>query len=257
MLYFMDFLNDRRSIRKYSARPVDDELLTRLLETAARASTTGNMQLYSVIITRSEEKKRALAPAHFNQPMIAGAPVVLTFCADFNRFCKWCELRNAEPGYDNLQSFVTALIDAVIFAQTFCIAAEREGLGICYIGTTTYNPDRIIDILEIPRRVVPVVTVTLGYPAGTPPQPDRLPASAWMHRETYRDYSPEKISEIYAYRESLPENLKFIAENAKETLAQVFTDVRYTKANNEHFSATLLKTIREQGFTPECLNANV
>lgn len=244
----MDFLNERRSIRKYTAQPVDDGLLNRLLELAARSSTTGNMQLYSVIVTRSEEKKRALAPAHFNQPMVTGAPVVLTFCADFNRFNKWCEQRKAEPGYDNFQSFITAFIDAVIFAQTFCVAAEREGLGICYIGTTTYNPDKIIDILEIPRHVAPIITITLGYPAEIPPQPDRLPASAWIHQETYKDYSPEKINEIYANKESLPENLKFIAENAKETLAQVFTDVRYTKANNEYFSETLLKTIRKQGF---------
>jgi nitroreductase len=244
----MDFLKDRRSIRKYTSQPVDDELLTRLLELASRSSTTGNMQLYSVIITRSEEKKQALAPAHFNQPMLTGAPVVLTFCADFNRFNKWCEQRNAVPGYNNFQSFITALIDAVIFAQTFCVAAEREGLGICYIGTTTYNPNTIIDILEIPRHVTPVITITLGYPAEMPPQPDRLPAKAWIHRETYKEYSPEKINEIYVGKESLPESLKFIAENAKETLAQVFTDIRYTKANNERFSEILLKTIREQGF---------
>ncbi len=244
----MDFLANRRSIRKYTNQPIEDSLLNNLLELAARSSTTGNMQLYSVIVTRLEEKKRALAPAHFNQPMVTQAPVVLTICADFNRFNLWCEQRKAVPGYNNFQSFVTALIDAVIFAQTFCVAAECEGLGICYIGTTTYNPDRITDILELPQYVVPVITLTVGYPEVIPPQPDRLPPEAYIHQEVYGNYTPKIIDSLYKYKESLPENLQFIAENNKETLAQIFTDIRYTKENNEHFSEVLLNTLNKQGF---------
>ena len=75
-----------------------------LLEVATRASNTGNMQLYSVVVTRDPANKEKLAPAHFNQPMITGAPVVLTFCADANRFVKWAECRKAEAGFDNLQN---------------------------------------------------------------------------------------------------------------------------------------------------------
>ena len=89
---------------------------------------------------------------HFNQNMITEAPVVLTFCADFNRFNKWCRLRNAEPGYDNFLSFMTAAIDALLVAQTVCIAAESKGLGICYLGTTTYNAHKIIDSVNAPER---------------------------------------------------------------------------------------------------------
>ncbi|MDP3003800.1 MAG: nitroreductase family protein, partial [Bacteroidales bacterium] len=85
-----DILLNRKTIRKYSSEPVDDKLLNDLLTMGCRASTTGNMQVYSIIITRDEEKKRELAPSHFNQKMITEAPVVLTFCADFNRFIKWC-----------------------------------------------------------------------------------------------------------------------------------------------------------------------
>ena len=244
----MKSLQARKTIRKYSDNKIDHSLLESLLETAARASTTGNMQLYSVVITEEEEEKKALAPAHFNQPMVTQAPVVLTFCADFNRFNKWCEQRNAEPGYNNFQSFTTALIDAVILAQTFCVAAEHQGLGICYIGTTTYNPDQIIQILGLPKHVVPIITLTVGYPAEDPVQVDRLPVESFVHYGKYQDYTPEKIDAFYADKESRPENLKYVAENAKETLAQVFTDVRYTKKNNEHFSDILLKVIREQGF---------
>ena len=244
----MESLKNRRTIRKYSDRPVSDELLNELLEIAARTSTTGNMQLYSVVVTRDEAMKATLAPAHFNQPMATQAPVVLTVCADFNRFNKWCILRNAVPGYDNFVSFFNAAMDALFFAQTFCVAAEEKGLGICYLGTTTYNPDKIIDILGLPKFVIPVTTITLGYPEEIPPQPDRLPIASFVHHETYKDYKPQDIDLYYSNKESLPENHQFIKENHKETLAQVFTDVRYKKADNEYFSKILWETLKKQGF---------
>ena len=110
-------LKERRTIRQYLDKEIDDRLLNELLETAFRAPTTGNMQVYSVVVTRTRENKERLAPAHFNQPTVTHAPVVLTFCADFNRFVKWCELNHAQPGYDNFQSFVTAAIDALLEDQ--------------------------------------------------------------------------------------------------------------------------------------------
>src|SRR5574344_425296 len=159
---------NHKSIRKYTQQEISDKLLTEILEAGTRASNTGNMQVYSIVVSRSEEIKNALAPAHFNQPMITNAPVVLTFCADFNRFKLWCRQRNAEPGYDNFESFITAAIDASLVAQNVCLAAEAKGLGICYLGTTTYNPDKIIETLKLPQGVVPITTVTLGYPDETP-----------------------------------------------------------------------------------------
>ena len=238
----------RRTIRKYEAKDIDEGLLERILTAATRASTTGNMQVYSIIVTRDPEMKKRLAPAHFNQPMVTEAPVALTFCADFNRFNKWCRQRDAEPGYDNFLSFMTAAIDALIAAQTACSAAEEEGLGICYIGTATYNAGQIIDVLELPAGVVPVATVTMGWPALVPEQPDRLPLEAVVHHEKYRDFTPSMIDDLYSAREARADSQKFIAENSKQTLAQVFTDVRYKKADNEFFSYKFLEAIRKQGF---------
>jgi hypothetical protein len=207
------------------------------------------MQLYSVVVTRSREQKEKLAPAHFNQPMVVGAPVVLTFCADANRFVKWASCRRAEAGFDNFQTFMAAAIDALLFAQTFCVAAEEEGLGICYLGTTTYNAAPIIEALSLPRLVVPVTTVTVGYPADPlPEQCERLPLAAIIHRERYADYTESSIDALYGAKEALEANRRFVEENGKETLAQVFTDVRYTRANNEFFSEEFLKVLKTQGF---------
>ena len=242
-------MKQRRTIRRYQEKDVTPALLNELMEIACRASTVGNMQTYSVVVTRDAAMKEKLSPAHFNQPMVKKVPVVLTFCVDLNRFSKWCEQRQAIPGYDNLQWFVTGAVDALLAAQTFCVAAEEKGLGICYLGTTTYNPNQIIDALQLPKLVFPITTITLGWPDELPEQVDRLPLEAILHQETYHDYSVEDIDRLYAYKESLPENLKFIAENNKETLAQVFTDVRYKKADSELFSEVLLETLKKQGFT--------
>jgi len=244
----IDILNSRRTVRKYTKEMIGDELLNELLQAGCRASTTGNMQVYSIIVTRDEERKKALSPFHFNQKMVTEAPVVLTFCADFNRFNKWCELSNAEPGYDNFLSFITASIDALLVAQTVCVAAESKGLGICYLGTTTYMANKIIELLKLPKGVFPVTTVTIGWPSELPEQVDRLPRNAIIHNEFYHDYTAENIREYYSEKESRPDSKKFIAENNKQSLAQVFTDVRYKKADNVHFSKVLLQVLKDQGF---------
>lgn len=244
----MESLKQRRTIRKYQTKDISDDLLNDLFESAFRASTVGNMQTYSVVVTRNAKRKARLAPAHFNQPMVQEAPVVLTFCIDLHRFTRWCECRQACPGYGNMEWFVTGAIDALLAAQTFCVAAEEKGLGICYLGTTTYNPGQIIEALELPELVFPIATITVGWPAEHPVQVDRLPLEAIVHKETYHDYTKEDIDRLYAYKESLPENKHFVQENGKETLAQVFTDVRYTKKDAEAMSKALIEAMHKQGF---------
>jgi len=241
----------RRSIRVYSEQEVSDDLLNELLTDAGRTQTMGNLQLYSVVVTRSEEMKRRLAPAHFNQPMVMGAPVILTFCADFRRTTRWAEERKADPGYNNLLSYQNAATDALLYCQTFCNLAEERGLGLCFLGTTVYMPQLIIETLQLPQLVFPVATITLGWPAEEPPLTDRLPLAAIRHDETYQDYTRERIDSLYEEKESLPENIEFVRINNKETLAQVFTDCRYTRKDNEALSETLLEALKQQGFLSE------
>lgn len=244
----MQTINTRRSIRRYQDKDVDNTLLTRLIKEAERTQTMGNLQLYSVVVTRSKELKTKLAPAHFNQPMVTGAPVVLTFCTDYRRTTLWAEQRQATPGYDNPLSFVNAMTDALLFCQTFCNLAEEEGLGCCFLGTTVYQPQSIIDTLQLPELVFPVATITLGWPDENPPLSDRLPVSTIIHEETFHDYSAADIDKAYAYKEQLNENKEFVKINNKQTLAQVFTDCRYTKADCEAMSETLLEALRKQKF---------
>lgn len=244
----MKNLTTRRTIRQYSNREVSQELLNRLMTEASRTQTMGNLQLYSVVVTRSAEKKQQLAPAHFNQPMVTKAPVVLTVCADFNRTSVWARNRKAEPGYNNFLSFINASIDALLYTQTLCNLMDEEGLGYCYLGTTVYMPQMIIDTLHLPQLVMPVATIAVGWPAEEPPLSDRLPLESFIHDETYKDYTTQDIDTYYHYKEQLVENRHFCDINKKETLAQIFTDIRYTKKDNEAMSAGLLEVLKHQGF---------
>ena len=238
----------RKSIRKYKAQPVSDELLNNLLTQAEHTQTMGNLQLYSVVVTRSEEMKQKLAPAHFNQPMVKGADVVLTFCADYNRTTQWALNRKAHPGYGNFLSFVNAATDALLYCQRFCDLAEEAGLGLCFLGTTIYQPQPIIDALKLPKLVMPIATITLGWPDETPTPSERLPLAAIRHDETYQPVTAATIDRDYAEKEALPINQHFVAENNVETLAQVFADIRYKASDCEAMSVTLLDALKQQGF---------
>lgn len=237
-----------RTIREYSNRPIPLDIENKILEAAIRGSTTGNMQLYSIIINKELEMKKKILPFHFNQKAVIEAPIVLTFCADFNRFNKWCISRDAVPGYDNLQCFMWAVIDAVIATQNACIAAEHFGLGICYMGTVTYNAHELIKIYNLPNGVVPVTCITLGYPEKDSGLTDRLPIEAVIHHETYHDYSKEAIDKLYFEKENSALTKKLLEENQLENLAKIFTEKRYTKKDNEHFTEIFIDVLKNQGF---------
>ena len=235
-----NYYRSRRSVRRFSDREVSVGMLTEILELAAKAPTCGNMQLYSVVVTRGETERRELAALHFNQPASTGAPVLLTVCADFERITRWCEVSDAGAGYDNFLSWTSAFADAMILAQQIVTIAEQNGLGTCYLGTATYNAPEIAELLHLPRLAMPVACLALGWPAEEGVATERLPLRAWVHEERYRDDSDEEISELFRVKDEYPANIPFVAENRKRNLAQVFGEVRYPRDMNEELSAKLL-----------------
>lgn len=239
----MEYFTKRRSIRNFSNKEIDQNLLNSILLEACKAPTCGNMQLYSVIVTRGESEKKTLSSFHFNQPA-TNAPVLLTICADFNRFTRWCELRNADAGYDNFLSFTSAFADAMIYAQQITTIAELNGLGTCYLGTVIYNAPEIAALLELPELVVPVACLAIGWPEEEGVETERLPLQAIVHEERYRKDSDEEILKLFKEKEEYGPNRGFVEENNKENLARVFAEVRYPRAMNEEFSAKLLAWLR-------------
>ena len=242
-------IKEHRSVRRFAPTAVPENILEEILAAGTRASNTGNMQVYSMIVTTSPELRKQLAPCHFNQQPALEAPVHITFCADVNRFAKWCRQRGAEPEYDNFLWFMNAATDALLASQNVALEAEAHGLGICYLGTTLYTAERIAQILELPAGVVPVTVVVAGYPDGElPPLTDRLPLEGVVHREVYRDYTSEDIDRIWAEREASEQTAELLKINELPSLACIFTERRYKGADNVAFSRSYFEFLRRQGF---------
>jgi nitroreductase len=245
-----------RSIRKYKADPVPEELLTEVLEAGVRASSSGNMQIYSIIVSRDQEMRKRLYQPHLEQQMVLDAPVLLTFCADFRRMRKWLRINDAPDNFDDFFAFLVAAIDATLASQNVALAAEARGLGICYIGSTLANADKIGEILDLPESVMPVVGFVLGWPDQDPAPRDRLPLSGLVHNETYHDHTDEEIREIYRDRDqagwdrylSNPRLRELVEEHDVKNLAQIYTVVKYTREGQARYTKALLDHLKRQGF---------
>ena len=237
-----------RSIRKFRPTPIPEEVLRDILEAATRASTCGNMQLYSLIVTRDKALREKLAPCHFNQPMVTEAPCVVTVCADIHRFSQWCEQRDAAPAYDNFAWFLNASTDALLAAQNLIIESELNGLGICVLGTTIYTAGEISRILDLPSGVIPLTTIAVGYPDEDPALTDRLPLTGVVHWEKYVDYTAAEIDELWAEREESAETKRLLEENNLPNLARIFTERRYVKDDNLAISKSYFQLLKDKGF---------
>lgn len=254
-----DVIHKHRSIRAYKPDPVPDAVLNEILQAGLRASSSGNMQTFSVIVTRDRELREQLYEPHMRQRMVLDAPVLLTFCADFHRMRRWLELSQAPDNFDNFMSFMVAAIDAILASQNVALAAEAKGLGICYLGSTLANCDQIGEILCTPPNVVPVVGFSLGYPDEDPAPRDRLPLDGLVHQEVYQDYSDARIQEIYRQREikgwerymSFPRLRRMIEESGAENLAQVYSRVKYSRESHQQYSQTILDFLNQQDFMNE------
>ena len=247
---------NHRSIRKYKPDPIPEELLQEILQAGIRTSSSGNMQTYSIIVTREQQLRERLLEPHMRQKMVVDAPVFLTFCADFNRMRRWLKLNQAADNFDNFFSFLIGAIDAILVSQTVALAAESRGLGLCYLGSTLANADAIGNILGVPKNVVPVTGFSLGYPDEQPDLRDRLPFSSIVHWETYKDYTDQEIQNIYEEREikGWQRYMKSkwlreqVEEKGVENLAQLYTEVKYTRTSHQEFSRKLLTYLENQEF---------
>ena len=249
-------IHKHRSIRKYRQDPIPQNLLDEILEAGIRTSSSGNMQTYSIILTRDSEIKQSMLSAHLDQKMVVDAPVMLTFCADFHRMRRWLKLNTAADSFDNFFSFMVAAIDAILVSQTVALAAESRGLGICYLGSTLANADLISEILELPDNVVPVVGFSLGYPDEDPQLRDRLPLSGLVHNDRYQAQTDDHIQQTYEEREvkgwERYQKSKWlreqIAEKGVQNLAQLYSEVKYTRDSHQAYSRKLIDFLDKKEF---------
>jgi nitroreductase len=254
-------LQAHRSIRQYEDRAIPPGLIDEVLEESlAGSSSSGNLNMVSVIKTFDPERKARLCELHFGQPMVLQAPCVLTFCAYTFRTRQWLAQRGARLNFGNLLSYHVAAFDAVILAQTTALALESRGLGICYMGTTLHSMAEIAETLDCPDHVLPVTSMVVGWPAESPAQRDRLPREAWIHEERYQRPSADAIDRLYAsrevkgwarYRALGPEMIERMEALGIGSLAQFYTsDIKYAPQVFERDSVKLRELLEARGFLP-------
>ena len=257
---FAELMHAHRSIRQFdTTRGLEEAFVDDLLVQAlAGSSSSGNLNMVSVVKTFDPVRKARLCQLHSGQPMVLQAPLVLSFCADTHRTRAWLALREARLGFDELHSWHVAAFDAIILSQTAALAFESHGLGICYMGTTLNSMRDIADFLELPAHVLPVTSLVVGWPAEAPAQRDRLPGTAWLHRERYTAPSPESIERDFGEREQRgwaryramgPETVRRMDEHGITSLAQFYTSkIKYDPDRLGASAADIARLLRERGF---------
>ena len=256
---FADAMQAHRSVRQYDGRPINPVLIDSVLVQALHgSSSSGNLNMVSVIKTRDTERKAKLCDLHSGQPMVLQAPLVLTFCADSFRTRQWLAQRDARAGFADFTSWHVAAFDAIILAQTAALAFESHGLGICYMGTTLHSMREIADFLEMPHNCLPVTSMVVGWPAEQVAQRDRLPPAAWIHDERYQRPTPADIDTHFGERERRgwdryrgmgPEMVQCMADHGITSLAQFYTSkIKYDPDRFATDSAELRALLEERGF---------
>lgn len=250
-------IHSHRSIRKFKPDSIDEALLNEILECGIRASSSGNMQSWSVVVTEDEKIKESLYHAHMSQEMILQAPLILTFCSDFNRIRNWVDLHNSKQSFDDFFGFLIGALDAVLASQNITLACESNGLGICYLGSTLAGADKISEILALPRHVMPVTSIVVGVPDENPKTRMRLPMKAVVHKDKYRSMDDEELKAVYKEFENAAweryNSNPAIAENIRKldihSVSDYYTsEIKYSKNLHEQVSQMLLKLLKEKNF---------
>ncbi len=202
-------LKDRKSVRAFKEIPIEASHKAEILNAALEAPSAGNMTLYTIIDITDQKLKDTLAITCDNQPFIAKAPLVFVFCADYYRwyhaFCRHSE-NVRKPSYGDLN---LATADALIAAQNTVVAAESLGVGSCYIGDITERFEEHRELLSLPRFVVPVCMLVMGYPTEQQKKrekPRRFDINDIVHTNGYQREKSDKMEDMLKVRQNISED---------------------------------------------------
>ena len=260
---FLKFAYSHKSVRNFKSDSISPDSLNKIFEAGLRSSSAGNMQSWSVVTTSSITQKERLFKAHREQKMILEAPIVLTFCSDFNRNRRWIELagKGDPQSFDDLLGFLTGMMDASLAAQNMALASEAMGLGICYMGTTLWAMEEIGEILSLPKYVVPVTSMVIGYPSETHNKDNlimRLPLELMIHQESYNSAMTdenflshfEEREKSYAERYAQDFRLSLLRKKheVKSVAGMMTAPFKYSKELHVDSSEKIIAFLKKQGF---------
>ena len=205
-----DLMMKRRSVRNFEDKEIPKKVLQELMDVVTNAPSGGNIQPISVILVQDADARKELAKMVGDQPWVRNAPLSMIFCIDFFRIKKWASMFDVDyEGEKASLSFLIAYADLMCSAQNVVILAEGHGLGSVYIGT-------ILDVIEearkyftIPKYVLPIMVLSLGYPKTIPKNIPKLKPEIITHREKYQMMSDAEIKKAFEDKYgSFDENLE-------------------------------------------------
>lgn len=222
-----ELMKKRNSCRNYKEEVISDDLIDELLKIAVKSPSGGGFQTYSIIKVTDDDKRTRLAELCRNQMFIKRAPVSLVFCLDYSRIQRINELEPS-PCYlpNEFMNLWVGIIDATICAQTLCVTAEEKGLKSIYIGNLIHNLEESSELLGLPKHVIPVIMVTLGYPKSEGQVSPKYDIDVLVHNNTYQEMSDDVLLKAYHNKysnwkmkisEKLMDKVFFTAENQSGT----------------------------------------
>lgn len=177
-----------RSVRAYLPKQLEPGTLETLVAAAQSASTSSNLQTWSVVAVEDAARRDRLAHLAANQGFIRQAPLFLAWIADLSRLTRLGAAHERRlEGVEFLELFMVALIDAALAAQNAVVAAESLGLGTVYVGALRNQPEAVAAELDLPPGAFAAFGLAVGYPdpaVATVVKP-RLPQRLVLHRERY------------------------------------------------------------------------
>jgi FMN reductase (NADPH) len=240
----LSLLMKHASVRQYQDKPVSEEQLTAIIAAAQMASTSSNVQAYSVIAVTDSALKSELAGLAGNQVYIEQCPVFLVWCADLYRLREVAKphLQGETTYEDSTENLLVATVDVALAAQNAAVAAESLGLGIVYIGGLRTRIAEVSELLGLPELVYPIFGMCVGYPEGTSSLRPRLPLEAVLHRNHYN--AETTVEQVKLYDEVSANYLRERTQGAKETSWSAIMAERLAQPARLHMKEFL----EEKGF---------
>lgn len=192
-----ELIKSHRSIRKYKAEPIPDEVLSDILAAAQWAPTSNNFQAYSIIVVKNTESRKKLSQLCKSQVWVETCPVFLVFCIDYHRLFLACEKNDTSFDISQLDHLLVGCVDTTLAVENAFLTARSHGLGGVMIGAVRKNIEQFSELLKLPRYVIPLVGIALGYPDEIPQQKPRFPLKGVAHEEYYHE--DQVISAIEEY----------------------------------------------------------
>lgn len=198
MIDIYELMMKRRSVRNFDDRPILEDIVQKLLDAANNAPTGGNIQPISIIAVTGKKARKDLGEMFGNQPWVAKAPLSLIFCIDFQRLKRWASLLDTEfKGERSLSHFLISYADLMCAAQNVVILAEGFGLGSVYIGTVQSAVDEVREYFEIPKYVLPLMVLCIGYPKSVPKHIPKLKTGDIIHDRKYRFRTDDEVRKMF------------------------------------------------------------